>query len=178
MVVPCAYPLDTLLQRAIMDPSAEPALLRALFGVTLFMHRPVSEGHDRLRVVQFTRPDGAGVIPAFHGRRKGACRCTGARRRLGMKCRVLLRPRVVRRARVNPNDTSCTLNPEEIADLLDGRRISRAGGVTRRRRGDRAGSTRGSLNRSTYQRSAAIRTTFPRAAARPAVSVALAVDPQ
>lgn len=118
--------LATLLQRAIMDPSAEPALLRALLGVTLFVHRPLSDDYDRLRLVQFTRPDGVDVIPVFTDAAKAHVAAQGHVAVFGMQGRILFEATRGATLMVNPNDTSCTLYPEEIADLLDGRRIARA----------------------------------------------------
>lgn len=57
--------LDVLMQRAITNPSDEPAFLRALLDAELYVHRPEGDDDDRLRIVQFNRPDGLQVIPVF-----------------------------------------------------------------------------------------------------------------
>ena len=114
------------MQRAITHPSAEPALLRALLSVTLFVHRPLSDDHDRLRLVQFTRPDGLEVIPVFTDMGKANAAAQGHVAVIGVQGRALFEATRGATLMLNPNDTSCTLYPEEIADLLDGRPIARA----------------------------------------------------
>lgn len=118
--------LDTLLQRALEDPSAEPALLRALLSVTLFVHRPLGDDHERLRIVQFTRPDGLEVIPVFTDVGKANAAAQGRVAVIGVNGRALFEATRGATLMLDPNDASCTLYPEEIGGLLDGRPVARA----------------------------------------------------
>ena len=118
--------LDALMQRAISNPADEPAFLRALLDAELFVHRPQGDDDDRLRIVQFDRPDGLQVIPVFTDIHKAYAASSAAVEIVGLKGHVLFDATRGATFMLNPNDTSCTLYPEEIADLLSGRPVSRA----------------------------------------------------
>jgi hypothetical protein len=114
------------MQRAISNPADEPAFLRALLDVQLFVHRPRGDGDDLLRIVQFDRPDGLQVIPVFTDIHKAYAATSPTVEIVGLKGRALFEATRGATFMLNPNDTSCTLYPEEIADLLAGRPVSRA----------------------------------------------------
>ncbi|GHA76569.1 SseB family protein [Cognatilysobacter bugurensis] len=118
--------LDALMQRAISNPADEPEFLRALLDAQLFVHRPQGDDDDRLRIVQFDRPDGLQVIPVFTDIHKAYAATSATVEIVGLKGRVLFEATRGATFMLNPNDTSCTLYPEEIADLLSGRPVSRA----------------------------------------------------
>ena len=118
--------LDVLMQRAITNPSDEPAFLRALLDAELYVHRPEGDDDDRLRIVQFNRPDGLQVIPVFTDLFKARAASSPSVEIVGLKGRVLFEATRDATFMLNPNDTTCTLYPEEIADLLSGRPVARA----------------------------------------------------
>lgn len=118
--------LDVLMQRAINNPSAEPAFLRALLDAELYVHRPEGDDDDLLRIVQFNRPDGLQVIPVFTDLFKARAASSPSVEIIGLKGRVLFEATRGATFMLNPNDASCTLYPEEISDLLSGRPVARA----------------------------------------------------
>lgn len=109
--------LEALRAKAIADPRAEPAFFAAMLDARLFAHRPVSDDTGRVRLLQFTRPDGLTVLPVFTSRERAEFAAGGAGRVLefvGRELFLVTRGAVIM---VDPNDESCTLYPEEI-DLL------------------------------------------------------------
>lgn len=111
--------LDRMITRAVADARFEPAVLRTLLEVPLFAHAPLSDDARRLRLLQFTRPDGLTVIPIFGDAEKAQCAAQGAARVIECPGRQLLEATRGATLMLNPNDTSTTLYPEEIAALLD-----------------------------------------------------------
>lgn len=111
--------LDQIIEQAARNPSLEPLFLRALLDAPLYVHLPLSDDSGRLRIVQFTRPDGIAVIPVFTGVDKAETAAQGAVRVARVRGRELLEGTRGATLMLNPNDVSTTLYPEEIALLLD-----------------------------------------------------------
>lgn len=110
--------LDQLMQRAIEDKREEPAFFRALLDAAVYAHAPLSDGHPRLRLIQFTRPDGLTVVPVFTDREKAETAAGSAVRIVAMSGRQLMAAAPGATLMLNPNDHHCTLYPEEIRSLL------------------------------------------------------------
>ncbi|MGY4516317.1 SseB family protein [Lysobacter sp. HA18] len=109
-----------LLLLAQKDPQLEPEMLRAMLGARLYAHAPRSDDSGRFRLMTFTRPDGLTVIPFFSDRTKAlAASGTGARV-VELRGRSLLAATRGATLMLDPNDTTMTLYPEEVAALLDG----------------------------------------------------------
>lgn len=111
--------LDRLIEEAAQNPSLEPAFLRALLDARLYVHLPLSDDSGRLRIVQFTRPDGMAVIPVFTTLGKAKSAGQGVVRIVEVLGRELLDATRGATLMLNPNDLSTTLYPEEIKLLLD-----------------------------------------------------------
>lgn len=111
--------IDELMRSAIADPRHEPAFLKALLDATLYVHLPLSDDSGRLRLIQFTRPDGLQVIPIFTDLDKANIAAQGAAKIGCVPGRELFEATRGATLMLNPNDHSCTVYPEEIAALLD-----------------------------------------------------------
>ncbi len=106
------------MQLAVEDKQEEAAFFRALLDAIVYAHAPLSDDSRRLRLLQFIRPDGLTVLPFFTDRAKAEFAARSAARIVELTGRQLL---VVTRGAtlmLNPNDTNCTLYPEEIDALL------------------------------------------------------------
>jgi hypothetical protein len=113
-----AAELHQLIERSIEDPSLEPAFLRALLDATLYVHLPMSEAAGRVRVVTFTRPDGMPVVPVFTDAPRAAFAGRGAVRTVPIRGRELFQSLPGATFMLDPNDTTTTIYPEEVAALL------------------------------------------------------------
>lgn len=110
--------LEALRSQAIADPRSEATFFAALLDARLFAHRPISDDSGRVRLLQFTRPDGLTVLPAFTSRARAEFAAGSGARVLefvGRDLFLLTRGAVIM---LDPNDESCTLFPEEIEMLL------------------------------------------------------------
>ena len=112
-------PLQLLIEASVADPSREPEFLAELLEAPLFVHLPLIDDSGRIRLVQFTRPDGLSVIPAFSDFDRANKAAQGNVRVATVPGRDLLTASRGATLMLDPNDTSCTLYPEEIAALLD-----------------------------------------------------------
>lgn len=120
--VPCVMPLNPLqilIEASAADPAREPEFLAELLEAPLFVHLPLIDESDRIRLVQFTRPDGLSVIPVFSDFDRANKAAQGNVRVGTVPGRDLLAASRGATLMLDPNDTSCTLYPEEIAALLD-----------------------------------------------------------
>lgn len=112
-------PLQLLIEASVADPSREPEFLAELLEAPLFVHLPLIDDSGRIRLVQFTRPDGLSVIPVFSDFDRANMAAQGNVRVATAPGRDLLAASRGATLMLDPNDTSCTLYPEEIAALLD-----------------------------------------------------------
>lgn len=115
--------LDRLMARAIRDPREESAFFRALLKATVYAHIPLTDridsSADRIRFVQFHRPDDGQLVLPFFTDEKKARFATGATVRIiAMKGRHLLELTRGATLMLNPNDARCVLYPEEVDTLL------------------------------------------------------------
>lgn len=110
--------LAKLMHRSIEDKTAEPAFLKALLDAMVYVHTPRYDGHDRLRLIQFTLPSGQCVLP-FFSEKAQAVAAIGDARIVAMPGRQLFELTRGATLMLNPNGISCTLYPEEIAALLE-----------------------------------------------------------
>jgi hypothetical protein len=110
--------LHRLIQRSAADPMQEPQFLRALLTATLYVHMPLKRAGQKLHLVCFTRPDGLTVIPIFSDRGKATGAARGAVRVGAVRGWELFMSAPGASFMLDPNDTSTTLYPEEIAALL------------------------------------------------------------
>jgi hypothetical protein len=123
---------DSLLEaaRAAANPTeamaAEDAVLKALLELTVYAHVPAEPGPpDRIRFIQFIRPDdGQTVLPFFSDREQAeevAARTVGV---VAMTGRRLLEPTRGATLMLDPNMDYVALYPPEVPEVsavLDGR---------------------------------------------------------
>lgn len=114
-----AQELAQLMDRALLDRSAEPAFYRALLAAHVYVHAPAHDDSRKLRLIQFIRPDGQTVLPFFSEEAQAQAAWAPGIRILRYTGRELLEGTRGATLMLNPNETSCTLYPEEIAALLD-----------------------------------------------------------
>ena len=117
------FQLERLLARATQDPREESAFFRALLKATVYAHSSSTDRldihADRIRFVQFPRPDnGQLVLPFFTDEKKASFAASSAVRILALKGRHLLELTRGATLMLNPNDTPCILYPEEVDALL------------------------------------------------------------
>lgn len=113
-----AVNLDRLIQEAMRDRRTESVLFRTLLNATVYAHAPLSDDQPRLRLIQFTRPDGLMVLPCFTDMAKAQRAAQGAARVVALTGRQLMEITLGATLMINPNDHHCTLYPEEIRALL------------------------------------------------------------
>ncbi len=118
-------PLEKLKRRSIEDFREEPQFFQALLDATVFVHAPVSDDHSRLRLLQFVRPDGLTVLPFFSRQEEAERAAQHAARVITLTGRQLFELTRGAILMLDPNETSCTLYPEEIAALLDDGTVAR-----------------------------------------------------
>lgn len=109
--------------RAIRDSREEAAFFRALLKATVYAHIPLTDRIDasaeRIRFVQFHRPeDGLLVLPFFTDEKKARFATGTTVRIIAMKGRQLLELTRGATLMLNPNDARCVLYPEEVGTLL------------------------------------------------------------
>lgn len=112
-------PLQALIEASAADPSREPEFLTELLEAPLFFHLPLVDDGEHIRLVQFRRSDGLSVIPVFSDFDRAHLAAQGNVRVGTARGRDLLEATRGATLMLDPNDTSCTLYPEEIAALLD-----------------------------------------------------------
>ena len=115
--------LDQLIAMAVDDPSHEPELFERLLEETLFVHSPMKPTGPRLTVVQFTTPQGFIAIPIFTDREKSEFAARGNVRTVPVQGRKLLSATLGATVVINPNNEWCTLYPEEIKAILQGKKL-------------------------------------------------------
>lgn len=111
--------LNRLLDASVTNPDTEPEFFRALLDATLYTHAPLHDDSPRLRFVMFMHPiDHTLTIPVFTDKAKADVAARGRARIVSIPGRLLLEATKGASLTVNPNDTWCTLYPEEISALL------------------------------------------------------------
>lgn len=116
--------LDELIAAAVEDPSREAEVFARLLESTLYVHAPRIPTGPRLSVVQFKTPQGVMATPVFTDRKKAEFAGGHNVRIIPIPGRTLLQAMPGATIVINPNDAWCMLYPEEIAALLEGRRLS------------------------------------------------------
>lgn len=111
--------LAELMRRAIEDKRTEPEFFRALLDATVYAHVPRQDRNRKLRLIQFTLSSGQLVLPFFSDRAQAVTATGQTTRIIAMTGRQLFEQTRGATLMLNPNGTSCTLYPEEIAALLD-----------------------------------------------------------
>lgn len=111
--------LVELMHRAIDDRQAEPDFIRALLDATVYVHAPRHDRNPRLRLIQFTMPNGRLALPFFSDHVQAATAAGRTARVIVMTGRQLFELTRGATLVLNPNGTSFTLYPEEIIALLD-----------------------------------------------------------
>lgn len=111
--------LARLMQQAMADKTAEPAFFRALLDATVYAHTPRHNRSGRLRLIQFTTPEGLSVLPFFSDEAQAKAAAGSSATVVALMGRQLFELTRGATLMLNPNETSCTLYPEEIASLLD-----------------------------------------------------------
>jgi hypothetical protein len=114
-----ANQLNALLTQSLEDKTAEPAFFRAMLDATVYAHAPLSDDSRKLRLIQFTRPDGLTVLPFFSDSKQATAATGNAVRVVPLLGRVFLEATRGATLMLNPNGIHCTLYPEEVAALLD-----------------------------------------------------------
>ncbi|KAG1435634.1 hypothetical protein G6F56_013899 [Rhizopus delemar] len=85
----------------------------------VYVHAPISDDAQTLRLVQFRHPDGFDAIPFFTSLDKAQAASSSAVRILGVSGRELLTGTRGATLMLNPNYGGVVLYPEEVATLLD-----------------------------------------------------------
>lgn len=121
--------LERLMSRAIADQREEPAFFRALMKATVYAHIPLTDrvdaSADRVRFIQFPRPEnGQLVLPFFTDKKKARFAAQSAAQVIAMNGRLFLELTRGATLMLDPNDYSCTLYPEEVEALLRTGRIA------------------------------------------------------
>lgn len=107
--------LNQLQDACVANPDAEPEFFRA----TLYVHTSVHDDSPRLRFVMFMHPiDHALTIPVFTDKSKADFAARGKIRVVSIPGRLLFETTKGASLTIDPNDTWCTLYPEEITALL------------------------------------------------------------
>lgn len=115
-----AKELEELMERSIQDYKEEPAFFTALLDAEVFVHVPFSDKRGGLHLITFPRPgDALHVVPVFTDEAKANWAARGGALVIKMSGRMLMEITRGSTLMLNPNDTSCTLYPEEIAALLE-----------------------------------------------------------
>ena len=122
---------DILLEaaRAPANPAeavaAEDAVFRALLELTVYAHVPAEPGPpDRIRFIQFVRPDnGQTVLPFFSDREQAEEAAAGTVGIVAMTGRRLLELTHGATLMLNPNRDHVALYPPEVTAVLDGRSL-------------------------------------------------------
>ncbi len=115
-----ATSLDQLMQQAVADKSEEPAFFRALLDATVYAHTPRRMSGARLCLIQFPLPgSGVMVLPFFSDETQARSAAGSTATVVVLTGRELFELTRGATLMLNPNGTSCTLYPEEIAALLD-----------------------------------------------------------
>lgn len=111
--------LNRLLEASVSNPTTEPEFFRALLDATLYAHTPLHDDSPRLRFVMFSHPiDHALTIPVFTDAAKADFAARGKVRIVSIPGRLLFEVTNGSSLTINPNDTWCTIYPEEISELL------------------------------------------------------------
>lgn len=111
--------LERLMCRAVEDKTKEAAFLRALLYATVYAHAPLSDDSARLRLMQFTTPEGMLALPFFTTETKAEFATQSVARVVALTGRQLMEITRGATLLLNPNDTPhCALFPEEIDALL------------------------------------------------------------
>lgn len=122
-------PLDALIEavRSASTPAgfaaAEQAFFNALLDATVYAHVPTDPAPpDRIRFMQFVRPDiGQTVLPFFSDREQATVAAAGKAAIVAMAGRRLFELTRGATLMLNPNRDHLTLYPPEIGALLEGR---------------------------------------------------------
>lgn len=112
-------PLQELIAASAADPAREPQFLAELLEAPLFVHLPLLDDGEKVQLVKFTRLDGLTVIPVFSAFDRAYLAAQGNVRVATVPGRELMEATRGATLMLDPNDTSCTLYPEEITALLD-----------------------------------------------------------
>lgn len=113
--------LDQLLLLAQQDARHEQTFFQALLNATVYAHIPVSDRLDtnRIRFIQFHRPENGQLVLPFFSDEKKAELATGKTARIvALKGRRFMEITQGATLMLNPNDHRCILFPEEIESLL------------------------------------------------------------
>jgi hypothetical protein len=121
--------LERLMSRAIRNPQEESTFFRALMEATVYAHIPLGDRFDaqsdRIRFVQFHRPDtGQVVLPFFTDEAKARLASQSTATVIALRGRLFLELTRGATLMLDPNDCRCTLYPEEVHALLRTGRIA------------------------------------------------------
>lgn len=111
--------LTRLMREALADKTVEPTFFRALLDATLYTHTPRQKRSGRLRLIQFTTPEGLTVLPFFTDEVQARAAAGSNATVIVLTGRQLFELTRGATLMLNPNTISCTLYPEEVAALLD-----------------------------------------------------------
>jgi hypothetical protein len=121
--------LEQLMARAMADPREETVFFHALMNATVYAHIPLTDRFDatadRVRFVQFCRPDnGQVVLPFFTDEAKARFAAQSAAQVVAIKGRPFMKLTKGATLMLDPNDFGCTLYPEEVEALLRTGRVA------------------------------------------------------
>jgi hypothetical protein len=112
--------VNPLSGEALTDKTSEPAFFQALLDATVYAHAPRTGRSGRLHLIQFSLPQsGLMVLPFFSDELQARAAAGSTATVVTLTGRQLFELSRGATLMLNPNSTSCTLYPEEIAALLD-----------------------------------------------------------
>jgi hypothetical protein len=116
--------LEHLMALAIQGKDPEQAFFSALLEETVYVHRPAKDRSRNLRLVQFPHPaTGALLLPFFSDIHQAREAGNAEVEVVAIQGRQLFQVTLGATLILNPNRRYCVLYPEEIQQLLDGKRL-------------------------------------------------------
>lgn len=112
--------LEELFEVARKDVTQEREFMQALVDSTLWVHAPLSDDHERLRLIQFKHPEGFMAVPVFTSEARSDRAQGFAAKVLALPGRELFEATRGATLMINPNDGGPVLFAEEISALLKG----------------------------------------------------------
>ena len=115
--------LERLFERGLASLVHEDLFFSQLISSMVYVHVPVSDDSNHVRLIQFRHPDGFEAIPFFTSARRSEKARPEFVKTLRVPCVDLFNGTRGATLMLNPNDGGPVLYPEEIASLLDGRAL-------------------------------------------------------
>lgn len=116
--------IDELVQRALADKTAEPALLEALLDKLVFTHASSDDASEFVEPVQIRCSGGLTVIPFFSDQAQAELAANAGVEVISVSGRVLFDATRGATMLLDPGGAAYTLYPEAISAALDGDNVA------------------------------------------------------